>query len=172
MDYEVIHGLFNVLPNEAISRTMHRNLLKVGGVYYDEKEMAFAQKLSESFGDIPFNLESAKAVKPFNVWEEGTGGSTDVGDISWVVPTAGMRAATWAPGTPGHSWQAVACGGTSIGTKGMIIAAKTLAMTAADLFTDPSLISRSWTELNQRRGDQFKYKSLVGERKPPLDYRN
>lgn len=172
MDYEVIHGLYNVLPNEALSRTMHRNLLKVGGVYYDEKEMTFAKKLSESFGDIPFNLESAKAVKPFNVWEEGTGGSTDVGDVSWVVPTAGMRAATWAPGTPGHSWQAVACGGTSIGTKGMIVAAKTLAMTAADLFTDQSLISRSWTELNQRRGDQFKYKSLVGERKPPLDYRN
>ncbi len=172
MDYEVIHGLYNVLPNEALSRTMHRNLLKVGGVYYDEKEMTFAKKLSESFGDIPFNLESAKAVKPFNVWEEGTGGSTDVGDVSWVVPTAGMRAATWAPGTPGHSWQAVACGGTSIGTKGMIVAAKTLAMPAADLFTDQSLISRSWTELNQRRGDQFKYKSLVGERKPPLDYRN
>ncbi len=172
MEYEVIHGLFNVLPNEALSRVMHRNLLKVGGVYYDEKEMTFAKKLSESFGDIPFNLESAKAVKPFNVWEEGTGGSTDVGDVSWVVPTAGMRAATWAPGTPGHSWQAVACGGTSIGTKGMIVAAKTLAMTAADLFTDQSLIARSWTELNQRRGDQFKYKSLVGERKPPLDYRN
>jgi aminobenzoyl-glutamate utilization protein B len=172
MDYEVIHGLFNLLPNEVLGRTMHTNLLKVGGIYYDQNELEFATKLSESFGDIPFNLESAKAVKPFNITEEGSGGSTDVGDVSWVVPTAGMRAATWAPGTPAHSWQAVACGGTSIGAKGMIVAAKTLAMTAADIFSDQNLIKASWEELNRRRGHQFKYESLVGDRKPPLDYRN
>jgi aminobenzoyl-glutamate utilization protein B len=172
MDYEVIHGLFNLLPNEVLGRAMHTNLLKVGGIYYDQNELEFATKLSESFGDIPFNLESAKAVKPFNITEEGSGGSTDVGDVSWVVPTAGMRAATWAPGTPAHSWQAVACGGTSIGAKGMIVAAKTLAMTAADIFSDQNLIKASWEELNRRRGHQFKYESLVGDRKPPLDYRN
>ncbi|MCB0665406.1 MAG: amidohydrolase [Saprospiraceae bacterium] len=172
MEYEVIHGLYNLLPNEVLGRMMHTNLLKVGGVYYNEKELAFAEKLSESFGDILFNLESAKAVKPFRIQEEGTGGSTDVGDVSWVVPTAGMRAATWAPGTPAHSWQAVACGGTSIGIKGMKVAAKTMAMTAADLFSEDVKIKEAWTELNRRRGAQFEYESLVGDRKPPLDYRN
>lgn len=172
MEYEVIHGLFNVLPNEALSRVMHRNLLKVGGVYYDEKEMVFAKKLSESFGDIPFNLESSRAVRPFRIQEEGAGGSTDVGDVSWVVPTAGMRASTWVAGTAAHSWQAVASGGTSIGIKGMTVAAKTLAMTAGDLFTDQTLIAESWKEIDRRRGKDFQYKSLVGDREPPLDYRN
>ncbi len=172
MDYEVIHALFNVLPNETLGRMMHRNLLKVGGVYYDEEEMEFASKLAESFGDIPYSLESAKAVLPFKVVERGTGGSTDVGDVSWVVPTAGMRAATWVPGTPSHSWQAVACGGTSIGTKGMLVAAKTIAATAADLFLENEKIKSAWEELQSRRGSDFKYESLVGDRPPPLDYRN
>ncbi|NND32106.1 MAG: amidohydrolase [Saprospiraceae bacterium] len=172
MEYEVIHGLFNVVPNEVLGRVMHTNLLKVGGVYYDDEEMEFAKKLSESFGDIPFNLESAKAVSPFRITERGSGGSTDVGDVSWVVPTAGMRAATWVPGTPAHSWQAVASGGTTIGTKGMLVAARTLAMTAADIFTNSGLIDKAWIELNRRRGDDFQYESLVGDRKPPLDYRN
>jgi aminobenzoyl-glutamate utilization protein B len=134
--------------------------------------MAFAKKLSESFGDIPFNLESAKAVSPFQLKETGSGGSTDVGDVSWVVPTAGMQAATWVPGTPAHSWQAVASGGTSIGNKGMIVAAKTLAMTAADVFTDAGLAKRAQEELIKRRGNNFKYESLVGDRKPPLNYRD
>lgn len=172
MEYEVIHGLYNLLPNEVLGRAVHTNLLKVGGVYYDEAEMAFAEKISESYGDIPFNLHSAKGVKPFQIQEEGTGGSTDVGDVSWVVPTAGMRAATWAPGTPAHSWQAVACGGTSIGLKGMKVAAKTLSMTAADLFTQQEKIKEAWSELHRRRGENFEYESLVGDRKPPLDYRN
>ena len=172
MDYEVIHGLFNVLPNEEISRVMHKNLLKVGGVYYDEEEMTFAQQIAESFGDIPYSLESAKAVRPFKIQERGTGGSTDVGDVSWVVPTAGMRAATWVPGTSAHSWQAVAAGGTSIGIKGMLVAAKTLALTAGDLMLDGKKIESSWAELERRRGSDFQYQSLVGDRSPPLDYRN
>ena len=171
MEYEVIHGLFNLLPNEALSKTMHTNLLKVGGVYYDDKERAFAEEIATSFGDIPYNLESAKMIKPFKVYERGRGGSTDVGDVSWVVPTAGMRAATWVPGTSAHSWQAVAAGGTSIGTKGMMVAAKTIAMTAADLMLQPEKIKGAWSELVRRRGKEFEYQSLVGDREPPLDYR-
>ncbi len=172
MEYEVIHGLYNVLPNESLSRVMHTNLRKVGGVYYDDEETAFAKTLSESYQDIPFSIESARAVAPFRLQERGTGGSTDVGDVSWVVPTAGMRAATWVPGTSAHSWQAVAAGGTSIGTKGMMVAAKTMAMTAGDIFSDGAIIEKSWEEFERRRGTDFKYESLVGDRKPPLDYRN
>ncbi len=172
MEYEVIHGLYDLLPNETLARTMHTNLLKVGGVYYNDAEKEFAQQIAESYGDIPYSLESAKAVKPFRVQERGTGGSTDVGDVSWVVPTAGMRAATWVPGTSAHSWQAVAAGGTTIGIKGMEVAAKTLAMTAVDLLLNSEKIKSAWQELNRRRGEDFHYESLVGDRKPPLDYRN
>lgn len=111
-------------------------------------------------------------VLPYKVVEDGFGGSTDVGDVSWAVPTAGMRSATWVPGTGGHSWQAVAAGGTSIGTKGMIIAAKTMALTAIDLFKDPAITIVAREELMQRRGKEFIYVPLAGDREPPLDYRN
>ena len=100
------------------------------------------------------------------------GGSTDVGDVSYAVPTVGLRAATWAPGTPAHSWQAVAAGGTSIGFKGMIVAAKTLALTAIDMFESPDVIAESWKELRKRRGDNFVYEALLGDRKPALNYRD
>jgi aminobenzoyl-glutamate utilization protein B len=98
-------------------------------------------------------------------------GSTDVGDVSWNVPTVGFYAATWVPGTPAHSWQAVAAGGTSIGHKGMLLATRTLALTAADLLRTPSLIAAARAELEERRGQDFRYVALLGERDPPLDYR-
>ena len=97
--------------------------------------------------------------------------STDVGDISWVVPTASMRAATWVPGTTSHSWQAVAAGGMSIGRKGMMVAAKSLAISAVDLFTNPKITDDAKKELIERRGVDFKYESLLGDIDPPLDYR-
>jgi aminobenzoyl-glutamate utilization protein B len=82
-----------------------------------------------------------------------------------------MRAATWVPGTPSHSWQAVAAGGMSIGYKGMIVAAKTLATTGIDLFTNPEYIESAQQELAEAQGPDFVYEPLVGDRKPPLDYR-
>ena len=99
-----------------------------------------------------------------------TPASTDVGDVSWVVPTVSLSTACFVPGTPGHSWQAVAAGGTSIGTKGLMVAAKTLALTVLDLFGDPSHIAKARQEFEKRRGG-FVYKPLIGDRPPLLDYR-
>ncbi len=171
MDYEVIHGLYNVQPNETLAKVMNKNLNLVGGYVLTEEERVFAQRIQATL-PAPANLENTNMVMPYKVEEKGTGGSTDVGDVSWVVPTTGMRAATFVPGTTSHSWQAVAAGGTSIGTKGMIVAAKTMALTAIDLFTNPSIINTAKEELLRRRGKDFEYKSLVGDREPPLDYRN
>ena len=98
-------------------------------------------------------------------------GSTDVGDVSWNVPTAGFRTATWVPGTPGHSWQAVAAGGMSIGHKGMMLAAKVLATTGVDLLRDPERLAAARSEFERRRGADFVYEALLGDRLPPLDYR-
>nr|HPN70345.1 amidohydrolase [Saprospiraceae bacterium] len=98
-------------------------------------------------------------------------GSTDVGDVSYVVPTVGLRTATWVPGTPGHSWQAVSCGATDIGIKGMMVAAKSMAATAIDLFTNPELIKNAKAEFVKSIGD-YKYQALLGDRKPALDYRD
>jgi aminobenzoyl-glutamate utilization protein B len=98
-------------------------------------------------------------------------GSTDVGDVSYVVPTVGLGTATWVTGTGAHSWQAVACGGTDIGIKGMIVAAKTMAFTAIDFFTNPELIKKAKEEFIVTKGD-YEYKALLGDRKPALNYRD
>jgi len=168
MDYEVIHGIYAMLPNEALQRRAHKNLTKVGGVTYDDAERAFADTISTSLIN-PRPLESAAEVEAYA--PRVGGGSTDVADVSWVVPTVGITTATWVPGTPAHSWQAIAAGGMSIGEKGMVVAAKTLAMTAVDLFTDPELRSAARAEYAERVGPDFEYVSLVGDRPPPLDYR-
>ena len=115
-------------------------------------------------------ITSAANILPFEYERPGSG-STDVGDVSWTVPTVGLRTATWVPGTAAHSWQAVAAGGTSLGRKGMMVAAKTLAYTAADLFQNPRVISEAKTEFDQKRGKGFKYDALLGNRPPALDYR-
>jgi aminobenzoyl-glutamate utilization protein B len=171
MEYEVIHGIYNLLPNVTLAEKMYENLKKVGGFTYTEEEKSFAEKIHTTLGD-PKAVTVANEIKPFEVRLRGTGGSTDVGDVSWVAPTAGLRTATWVPGTPAHSWQAVAAGGTSIGHKGMMVAAKTLTLTAIDIFKDPSLAEKAKKELNERRGKNFEYKPLLGDREPPLDYRN
>jgi aminobenzoyl-glutamate utilization protein B len=87
-----------------------------------------------------------------------------------VVPTVQLGAATWVPGTPAHSWQAVAAGGMSIGANGMMVAAKTMALTAVELFSEPAHLVKAKAELAKRLGG-FVYTSRVGDRKPPLDYR-
>ncbi len=171
MEYEVIHGIYALLPNEALARTMYENLVEVGGIEYDEEERRFAEMIR---GTLPADappVGSAAEIEPFVVEEVGSGGSTDVGDVSWVVPTAGLSTATWVPGTSAHSWQAVAAGGTSIGTKGMINAAKVLAFTAHDLFTRPELLEAVRDEFLRRRGPDYTYEPLLGDRDPPLDYR-
>ncbi len=171
MEYEIIHGIYNVLPNETLARKMFSNLEKVGGFEYTEEEKEFAKSIHKTL-DNPQPVSVANEIRPFEIRLRGSGGSTDVGDVSWVSPTAGLRTATWVPGTPAHSWQAVAAGGTSIGHKGMMLAAKTLTLTAIDVYKDPSIAKKAKEELNKRRGDNFKYKALLGDRKPPLDYRN
>lgn len=141
MDYEIIGGTHDLLINKSLATNMQANFEKVGGVNYTAEETNYAKKIQTSFsGKFP-PLENAAIVKPLHIDKDQ--GSTDVGDVSYVVPTVGLYAATWVPGTSAHSWQAVACGGTDIGIKGMIVASKTMAFTAIDLFTNPALIKKS-----------------------------
>lgn len=171
MEYEMVNGVYNLMPNEVLGKLMFQNLSTVGGYTYSGEEKMFAEKIAQTLNRPDVLLTSTTTIQPFEVREEGNGGSTDVGDISWVVPTAGMGAATWVPGTSAHSWQAVAAGGTSIGAKGMLVAAKTMALTAMDLFNDPAACAAAKAELERRRGANFSYEPLIGARKPPLDYR-
>ncbi len=141
---------------------MQLNLEKVGGVSYAPQEIEFAKKLQTSFDYKVAAVGEAATVKPLKIVTDAGGGSTDVGDVSYAVPTVGMRAATWVPGTPAHSWQAVACGGTDIGIKGLMVAAKTMALTAIDLFTTPALIEKAKEEYIKAKGD-YQYKALLGD---------
>ncbi|NND16540.1 MAG: amidohydrolase, partial [Eudoraea sp.] len=150
MDYEIINGVHELLPNLTLQKKVHDNLTKVGGMTYTDKELEFANKIAVSLGQDKASTEIAASIQPYKT-EAKAYGSTDVGDVSFAVPTVGMGAATWVPGTSAHSWQAVAAGGTSIGLKGMIIAAKTLALTAVDLLKDPELVKAAKSEFMERR---------------------
>ncbi len=170
MEYEIVNGVHELLPNLVLQKLVHANLSAIGGQTYTAEEREFAEKIALSLGQKELNEAAAKGVLPFKETARAYG-STDVGDVSFVVPTVGFGAATWVPGTPAHSWQAVAAGGTSIGKKGMVIAAKTLTASAIDLFTDTSKIDEAKAEFNERRGADFTYVPLVGNRAPALDYR-
>jgi|TARA_B110000285_G_scaffold150542_1_gene168096 aminobenzoyl-glutamate utilization protein B len=169
MTYEVMHGNYSLLPNETIQKLVHKNLLDFGGITYSEKENEYAKEIYQTFVKPDREIGSQQFVREYKT-SHGYG-STDVGDVSWLVPTAGLRAATWVPGTASHSWQAVASGGTSIGLKGAELAAKTIAATAIDIYKDKTLIMKAKEELKERRGDDFDYKALLGDREPPLNYR-
>ena len=170
MDYEMIGGTHDLLYVPTFQKMVHKNLQNIGGYAYNEKEMAFAKEIAKTLGK-PLTLDHVQGVAPYDI-NAKAGGSTDVGDVSYTVPTAGLRGATWVPGTPAHSWQAVAAGGTSIGIKGMMTAAKVLALTGMQLFEDPSLIDQIQTEFKRIRGKDFQYIPLLGDREPALDYRN
>jgi aminobenzoyl-glutamate utilization protein B len=170
MDYEVIGGVYNLLANETLARVMYAKLGEVGGVSYTPEEQAFAQKIHATLLAPGEELGSQSRVQPFDYERPGLG-STDVGDVSWTAPTVGLRTATWVPGTPAHSWQAAAAGGMSIGFKGMDVASQTLALTGRELFTHPELIAKARAEFERRRGPDFRYHALLGDRAPALDYR-
>jgi aminobenzoyl-glutamate utilization protein B len=171
MDYEIIGGTHDLLLNKTLANAMQKNLEQVGGVMYTPAEMEFGKKIQSTFG-FPFpGIETAAHITPLKTEMDAGGGSTDVGDVSYTVPTVGVRTATWVPGTPAHSWQAVACGGTDIGIKGMMVAIKTITLTAIDLYNDQKIISAAKAEFTKLKGD-YQYKALLGDRKPALNYRD
>ena len=169
-DLQLVGSVYSLLPNETLAKVQQRALEKVGGFTYTAEERAFAERLqkTDQFTAVP--LETVAKVKPLAIGAAGVG-STDVGDVSWVVPTVQLSAATWVPGTSAHSWQAVAAGGMTIGYKGMMVAAKTMALTGADLFSSPATIDAAKAELVSKRGPTFKYETALGTQAPQLDYR-
>ncbi|MCC6319050.1 MAG: amidohydrolase [Gemmatimonadaceae bacterium] len=170
VDFETISAVYNVLPNEYLTGLQQKNLTRVGGITYTAEERAFAERIRASMSGDLLPLGSEATVIPWSTFAVDPA-STDVGDVSWTVPTVQLSAATWVPGTAAHTWQAVASGGTSIGTKGMMVAAKTMALTTLDLFTDPSHLVKARAEFDRRRGPSFSYQTRLDRAKPALDYR-
>jgi len=169
VEWEIIHGNHSVLPNTVLSRIADSNMRRVGGVSYDADERRFAEEIYTTLIEPEMALGTETDVQPPKYKRDM--GSSDVGDVSWTVPTIDIDIATWVPGTAAHTWQAIASGSTSIGIKGTQVAAKTLALSAMDLYNDPQNLVKAKTEFDNARGEDFVYKALLGDRDPPLDYR-
>lgn len=169
VESEIIHGNYSLLPNEALARRVYAHAKAVGGPVWDSGMREFAAKLARS---LPAESPPLAAQSPIEKFARRTWmASTDVGDVSWIVPTAGLRAAAWPPGTVAHSWQSAAASGSPFGEAGMHYAARVLALTAADLFRSPQTLEAIRREHQETRGDDYRYRPLLGDREPPLDYR-
>lgn len=169
---EIVSGFYERLNNRKLSELVQRKLEIVGGVHYDAREKAFAEEIVKGLNKDISILKDAESVKPLEDEKPSLGGgSSDVGDVSWVVPTVSFNTATFVPGSAGHSWQNVAAGGSTIGTKSLINTAKVFSLSAIELYTNPGLVKEIRAEFDTRRGNGFRYVPLLGDRKPALDYR-
>ncbi len=169
VDYKIslVSGIYECLVNRTGADLLTKNLGLLGPMTYTNDEIAFAKKIQESTGKPQIGLHTK--VEPLEETDPNAGGgSTDVGDVSWVVPTIRLSVATAPLGTPWHSWAVVACGGMSIGHKGMLHASKTLAMTMVDLYEDPKKVDAVKAEFKEKKGDAV-YKGLLPDGPPPLD---
>jgi aminobenzoyl-glutamate utilization protein B len=186
-DVEFITGCYDLLPNNTISRLMLANLQAAGELRFTPEEHAFARELQATF--TPGAIDSAFAItqklvsceldpaqKQTSLWEQVLPhsespfvmpGSTEVGDVSQITPTGQITTACWPFGTPGHSWQIVASSGSSIGFKGMQLAAKAMALTALDLLTKPDLLAEARQEFARRKQGQPYVSPLADGAAPP-----
>ncbi len=168
LEIEYLGGTNELLPNDTLSRITLANLQALNDLSYSPEEQQFAVRLAATLSK-PVPLDALREVLDSKGGQNK--GSTDVGDVSWVVPTTGFSTICWVPGTPGHSWQATAAGGTTIGRKGMLVAAKVLAATAYDLAISPETVAAAKEELTRRVGKEGYHSLLQPGQKPPLDYR-
>lgn len=159
-------GDYELLVNQKGAETLQKNVEALGPIVYTEEEIAFAKKIQEVSGGKQTGLDGEiHALK--STRENPDGGSTDVGDVSWIVPEITALVTTAPANAPWHSWAVVACGGMSIGHKGMLFAAKSLAMTMVDLFENEQLRKDIRTEFENRKGSHV-YKPYIPDGPPPV----
>ncbi len=159
-------GDYELLVNRTGAAALQKNLEFLGPIEYTAEEIAFAKKIQEVQGGEQTGLDGK--IHPLKETQEHpTGGSTDVGDISWIVPEITLVATTAPDNTAWHGWSVVACGGMSIGHKGMTLAAKSLAMTMVDLFENEQLRKDVRAEFDQRQGGHV-YKAYIPDGPAPV----
>ncbi len=154
-----------IIVNEPLAALITKNLQQVGAPTFTDEEQLFASRLqaplAEQFG-TKFEMPIDNRVHRATINSAPSRGSTDVGDISWRVPTCGLRTSCFAAGSPGHSWQNVAAIGSSVGDKGVLYAAKVLAVTAVDLLENPKLVAAAKQDWKERMEGR-KYFSFIPE---------
>lgn len=170
VDYKVtlISGVHEILPNRTGGAALQANLEALGNITYTAEEEAFAKAIQSATGKKPVGMDGE--VRPLRETEKDPpGGSTDVGDVSYNVPTISLGAPIAGKDVPWHSWAVVASGGMSIGHKGLTYAAKALAMTMVDLYENPGLVADIKAEFLERKGD-YVYEGILPPGPPPLDF--
>jgi aminobenzoyl-glutamate utilization protein B len=182
VEIQVLSAVSNLLDNPALETAMYDAMTRLGAPEWDEQDRAFAHQIQGTLS--PADLATAHrrvgvkpkadtplhdGIVPMDTQRQPMIGSTDVGDVSWVVPTVQAHAATYAIGTPGHSWQLTAQGKSSFAHKGMVFVAKVMATTAADALRDPAIIARAKADLAERTA-QTPYQSPIPEgTQPPIE---
>ena len=177
VERKFIDGLADTVSNHSLENVLYRNFQEIGVPEYTPEELDFADRLAQTYSGnehvpgcgaendaglreevIRLQKEAGHAMNdflcPLYQGEAFNPGSTDVGDVSWLTPTAQIHVAAWPNGCPGHSWQNVSCAGASIGEKAAVCAAKVIAASAVDLFEDPEILKQARTEFekNTRSG--------------------
>jgi aminobenzoyl-glutamate utilization protein B len=183
-EVEFLTGCYNKLPNRVLSELVVSNMREIGAPKHTEEELDFARELNKS---IPSELKKENLRRDgrpgwenmldelfderiLDAYDEGRvgGGSTDVSDVSWVIPTIEFNTATWILGTPGHSWQVVAQNGTSIGHNSLVFASKVYAACSLDLLTNPDLLKKVQSEWVERLAERVYKSPLPEDLKPPV----
>ena len=175
-DIEFLTGCYDVLPNDTLSDLLLEKMQEVNDIKFTEQERDFARELQATFpaGSVERGFEWMKKSARGGIsdedlhdplWEQVLahsdtpplmGGSTEVGDVSWITPTGQITTTCWPLGTPGHSWQTVVSSGSSIGNKGMLFAAKSMALAGWDLFTRPDVLAQAQAEFEKvRKGKSY-----------------
>lgn len=186
LDIVVHSGMSNMLLNETINEVLLSKLAEVGAPKFNADEHAFARELSKSIPSdsletsaYVYGLDSiaVAALKDIVLYEDilppfkseiVLPGSTDVGDVSWVVPTGQIFTTCWALGSPGHSWQIVAQGKMGIGQRGMLYAGKVMALSALEFMQNESIREKAKEEFKQKRAAAKYVSPIPPGTKPPL----
>ncbi|MDE2819293.1 MAG: amidohydrolase [Chloroflexota bacterium] len=185
-EIEFLTGCYEILPNDVMSDLLYEKMAEIDDMRFSDQEREFAKALQASFPDGSVKrgfdwaqISSSARLDPADIddplWERVLphsptppllGGSTEVADVSWITPTGQITTTCWPLGTPGHSWQTVASSGSSIGAKGMIFAAKAMALAGLDLLTKPELLAEATAEFEVARAGRDYVSPLPPEATP------
>ncbi|HMB92384.1 MAG TPA: amidohydrolase [Rhodothermales bacterium] len=163
----LVTGVHEYNLNRPLQEALQANLEQVGVPAFTEEEQAFAKKL-QAYLEIEETGYDTEITPLADEPEPASGGSTDVAEVSYITPTAGFNVTTAAADIPWHSWATSACHGTDAGVKGAIVAAKVLALTGMDLFTDAELLESAQNYFEEQTGGESYQSPLPSDQEPPL----
>ena len=164
-EIQLISGIYEILPNRRGAAAIQANFETIGPIKYTKQEMKYAKEIQRATGKAEVGMDGS--IHPIKETMPAQGGSTDVGDVSQIVPVVRLSAPAAPKDAPWHSWAVVACTGMSIGHKGMIHATKALGMTMVDLFQNPQLVKEVKAEFKERKGSS-KYNPMIPPGPPPV----